>query len=260
MMRRFYPSSSQFLRHQHGTAGFSIIEIIITISILLTMTTAVTTMLRSGFEVRSGLSQKAKVSHRLNLAMSMIIKDIEHGLVISPNDQVRMPSERSVKTLFKIDQTSDVDKLSLTAISHKPFMANAHVGDQVYVVYEVRDASDSPGRKHLYRGEINVAASDLREDPPMRIVARHIKKFKVTAWRGDEWLRDRWDSSRSETRGKMPRLVRVELSSWNQDPFPGEAADPAWDEDVSSLVTVVQPPLALGFADLKQPMSSIKIW
>ena len=247
-------------RHQSDAGGFSIIEIIITISILLTMTMAVTTMMRNGFEVRSGLSQKAKVSHRLNLAMNMIVKDIEHGLVISPNDQVRMPSERSFKTLFKIEQTSDLDKLSLTTLSHKAVMANAHNGDQVFVVYEVRDAPDFPGRRHLYRGEINVAASDLREDPPMRLVAKHIKRFKVTAWRGDEWLRDRWDSSRSETRGKMPRLVRVELSSWNMDPFPGEAADPAWDEDVSSLVTVVQPPLALGFADLKQPMSSVKIW
>jgi len=243
-----------------GGNGFSILEVIITISILLTMTMAVTMMLRAGFEVRTGLAQKARVSHRLNVAMAQVVKDLEHGLVISANDQVRSPTERSVRTTFRIEQGSDSDKLALTTLTHRPITANSHTGDQVYVVYEVKDAQDSPGRRHLYRGEINVAASDLKEDPPMQLLARNIKRFKVVAWRGDDWLKDRWDSNRGDTRGRMPRMLRVEMTTWNVDPLPGENPDPASDEDVTNVGTVVQPPLALGFADLKQAMSTMKIW
>ena len=68
---------------RNGRAGFTIIEIMISISILLSLTVAVVVMMRSSIDVRQGLSMQSRSVRQLNYAMEMISRDIEHAFVLS---------------------------------------------------------------------------------------------------------------------------------------------------------------------------------
>jgi len=252
-----------------GRAGFTIIEIVISISILLALTVGVVVMLRSSIDVRQGLSTQMRTVRQLNFAMEMVSRDIEHAIVLASTDQVRMPVERNFKTIFRVEPSGDSDKLSLTSMANKPVVANAMEGDQAYVVYDLKDAEGRPGEKDLFRGSANIATANFREDPPMNMILRNVKSFKVVAWRGDDWLRDRWDSTRGDTRNKLPKMVRVEVSAFVDTagtPFgipAGEAAaakssEPGQGMATFDMRTIVVPALSSGMAELKQPVSSIR--
>lgn len=258
------------VRPVRGEAGFTLIEIVISISILLSLTVGVVVMMRSSIDVRQGLSTQSRTVRQLNFAMEMLTRDIEHALVLSSTDQVRMPIERNFKTIFRVDPSGDSDKLSLTTLANKPVVANAMEGDQAYVVYELKDAEGRPGEKDLYRGTANIATANFREDPTTNMILRNVKSFKIVAWRGDDWLRDRWDSTRGETRNKLPKMVRVELVAFvdtTGTPFgipEDQVAASASRDGVGpglatfEMKTIVVPALSSGMAELKQPISSIR--
>ncbi|MEY4632025.1 MAG: hypothetical protein RIQ81_2145 [Pseudomonadota bacterium] len=256
-------------RRPVSTAGFTIIEIVISIAILLSLTVAVVVMMRSAIDVRQGLSTQSRSVRQLNFAMEMLTRDIEHAFILANTDQIRMPVERTMKTIFRVDPAGDSDKLSLTTFSNLPLLANNHEGDQAYVVYELKDAEGRPGEKDLYRGAINIGSANFREDPPMNMILRNVKALKIVGWRGDDWLRDRWDSTRGDTRNKLPKLVRIELSAFVDTagtPFglpasanpQGQSGEANQGAATFDMRTIVVPALSSGMAELKQPVNSIR--
>jgi type II secretion system protein J len=249
----------------HETRGFTLIEIVISIGILLSLTVGVVVMMRSAIDVRQGLSAQSRSVRQMNFAMEMIARDIEHAFILANSDQVRMPVERTIKTIFRVEPSGDSDKLSLTTMSYQPIRANNHEGDQAYVVYELKDADGRPGEKDLYRGTVSVAAANFREDPVMNMILRNVRSLKIVGWRGDEWLRDRWDSTRGDTRNKLPKMVRIELSAFVETegtPFGIPEASQTSDANQGAasfdMRTIVVPALSSGMAELKQPVSSVR--
>ena len=61
---------SMSMSGRESPRGFSLIEVVITIGILMSLTLVVALMLRSGFDVKEGLSERAKMVHRLSVATS----------------------------------------------------------------------------------------------------------------------------------------------------------------------------------------------
>jgi hypothetical protein len=101
---------------------------------------------------------------------------------------------------------------------------------------------------------------DLKEDPPMRMLAKNIKTFRVIPWRGDDWSTDRWDSSRGEWRDRMPAMVKLEIETWNEDDdIPSDNETEKTDD--SNLVvarTIVAIQQARGMKELKQGSNTVR--
>jgi type II secretory pathway component PulJ len=245
---------------KHSQDAFSLLEVMLAIGILLSLVVAVATMLRSTIDLKMSLARDSRITHRLTVAMTRVAWDVEHAFVVGLNDTPRGGSERQFKTIFKIDKTGDNDRLAMTITGNINGMPGSPEGDTAYVVYEVRDAQDSPGRKHLYRGITTATRDDLKEDPSMRIFVRNIKTFKLSAWKGDDWSTDRWDSARGEWRDKLPQMVRIEIETWNEDDeIPREnPSDQTGDSNVVGVKTIVSIQQARGMKELKQPSNSVK--
>jgi hypothetical protein len=240
-------------------AGFSLIEVIITLGILMSLTIAVASMLRSGFEVRQGLSQRAKVVHRLSVAINKISADVQEAFFVSPKDNVKNDIGRRTKGVFKLDKQGSGDRLALTTKTHQANRAGANEADLTYVVYELRDAKDSPGRKDLFRGEAPYIPEDLKDEPPLRLLARGIKSFVVTTWNGDRWMaNDYWDTGRGDTRNRLPRLVKIQLEAYADDRVADDGQDDRADQAVEQIQTVVYVEDSWEYGDIKEQNKSIK--
>jgi type II secretory pathway component PulJ len=150
------------MKHQKG---FSLLEVVIALGFLMTLTVAVTTMLRAGFDVKEGLSQRARVLHRMSVAMDKVARDLEHVFLVPPKDTLRNGIGRSTKTVFAIEEGGDTDRLLMTTKSKRPRIKGKPESDLTFIVYEIGDAKDIPGRKNLYRAESSVIPLDLKEEP-----------------------------------------------------------------------------------------------
>lgn len=238
--------------------GFSLIEVVITIGIMMSLTLAVASMLRGGFEVKEGLSQKAKIIHRLTVAMNKLSDDIQHAFLVSTKDVAKNGIGRNMKTLFKIEKTGSGDKLSLTTKTHRPMHAGAYESELTYVTYELLDSKVATGRKDLFRSESAYIPSDLKEEQPMRLLARNIKTMTLEFWTGERWSKDYWDTGRSDTRGRLPKLVRITLEAQSQERVDGDGQDESQDQATEKLQTVVYVADSWEYQELKEQDKSIK--
>ncbi|MEZ4741104.1 MAG: type II secretion system protein [Bdellovibrionota bacterium] len=241
-----------------SSRGFTLLEVVITIGILLTMMIAITTMLRGSFDIRFALSQEGQVTHRLNTAMEKISSDLAHAYILSSKDVNRNPSDRYFKTIFKIDKSFSGDKLAFTTMNHQPLRANAKESDSSYVVYEIQDSKKIPGRKNLYRGAFVRIPADFKDDPPMNLLAKNIKTIVFEAWQGDGWSKDKWNSESRETRDKIPHMVRVSIEAWSEDLEEGETPGPA-HEATLKYQTIIYLTSASKFDELKQKSKNLKL-
>jgi hypothetical protein len=242
-----------------GSAGFSLIEVVITIGILMSLTIAVASMLRSGFDVKAGLSQKSKVSHRLSVAMQRISNDIQHTFFVSTKSTYKNGIGRQMKTMFKIDKVgSKGDKLLLTTKTHIPMIAGRYESDLTFVTYQLQDAKDVPGRTHLYRGEYPYIPADLKEEPPTRILARNIKNITLEPWTGERWSKDYWDTGRGDTRNLLPKMVRITIEAWSEDREVDDTRGETIDQQTETLSTVIFLNDSWEYTELKEPDKTIK--
>ena len=137
-----------------GESGMTLLEIIISLMILLSMSMAAATLIRNGIDLKINLSQQSKVTHRLSIAMEKISRDIQHAFLEESLRKDRLPSRRT-KAIFKSKVRSDSSIISFTTMSHKPLLMNANESDQTYVMYKVdrdKDALDGGELTHLFRG------------------------------------------------------------------------------------------------------------
>lgn len=246
--------------HTEGQAGFSLIEVVITVAILMTLTIAVAVMMRNGFDVRQGLSDRARVLHRLTVSMEKIGNDLQHTIYVSTRDGDRNGIDRTVKTLFKVEKSGvNGDKLWFTTMTHQPLLANSYESDLTMVVYALKDSKTAPGRQDLYRAETPVIPLDIKEEPTMRVLASGVKSFTVECWNGDRWSKDGWDTNRSETRGLIPRLVKITIEAYVQDRFDGDGQDPSQaDLQTEKINSVIYLTRAVEFAEIKERDKNIK--
>lgn len=218
------------------------------------MVFAVARMVRSGFDVKDALSQKTKVTHRLDVTMEFLSRDLSGAFIVSSRDTLRDGGKK--RTLFRLSK-GESDTLAFTYVGHRPIRENAKESDISYVIYEVRESKKNPGRKHLYRGESPRVPRDFKEDVPMSVLAEDIAELHVEPWNGENFSSDGWDSTNSDTRDLLPRLVRVRVLAWEEEP------DLRLGKEVKPTVqysTVIYLPFALDYKEPKTGVSTFSLF
>lgn len=195
----------------------TLIEIIFAVTLILIMTIATSSVIRSGIDMRVELSQKSKVNHRMMVAMERIVDDLQQAFILDSQRVELNYVERATKSIFSIFGASDGIELRLTTMSHQVMFANAPESDQTFVLYKLQKDTKTQ-ITNLYRADNKVIPTNFDEDPPMQILARNIKSFKLFAWNGDDW-REEWNSNKSEWRNMLPRMVRIEIEAYSSDPI-----------------------------------------
>jgi type II secretory pathway pseudopilin PulG len=228
-------------------SGMTLLEIIFSVTLMLIMTMATASVMRNGLDMRLELSARSRVTHRINVVLSKISDDLQHAFIV-PSTQV-FTRKAEIKTLFRVKPWDNSSELRLTTMNHTPHRAGTHESDQTFVIYRIEKDS-STQRPNLFRGETSTLPDNLEQDIPMQLLARNIKSLRIRPWDGAEF-RDEWDSSRSDWRDVIPRMVAIEVEAYSYDPL-GEN-EPLVETDPSQTVrTLVYIPRASLFKEPKE--------
>lgn len=254
MMQR--PLRSSF----HPQAGFTLLEVIMSISILLSLSVAATQMIKTSIHMREAIGESSQVNHRSAIVMQRVVADLQHAFIISTLRPEYNFGGRATKATFKVKRTSgDNTELALTTMTHDPVLANSHQSDQTYVLYRLEEDKENRDVMNLYRGETKVLPSSFSEDPPLTLLARNIKSFKVYPWTGETWEKDRWDTDRSEWRNMLPQMVMVEVEAYEEDIHPESGrVDAGRDKPTIRMNTIVYLPQSYGMKEPKERSKTLK--
>lgn len=249
-----------FKQTHHAQSGFTLLEVIMSITILLSISLAATQMIRTSINMREAISESSQVNHRLAVVMQRVVADIQHSFLISTLRPEYNFGGRATKATFKMKRGSgDNTELALTTMNHEAVMANSHQSDQSYVLYRLEEDKYNRDVMNLYRGETKVLPTSFSEDPPMMLFARNIKSFKVYPWTGETWEKDRWDTDRADWRNMLPQMVMVEVEAYEEEnQAESGRLDAGRDKPTVRMNTVVYLPQSYGMKEPKERSKSLK--
>ena len=238
--------------------GMTLFEVLIAISILITLVFTVSEVIKANIDMRIVLSEQADVNRKANRILKQLSSDLSHVFYVSPKQERSRVLGGKERTVFRIEGSEGANSLKMSYSSHKAIRENAKESSLAYVVYELRESQKNPGYKHLYRGEFVHIPENFSENPKMHIIATNVRSLDIQAWNGESWLKGKWDSSVGETKYLIPHLVRIKVTLWSQE-ADGKKTPEDTDNIYETYATQVYIPAALDYEEIKTRSKLLKI-
>lgn len=219
--------------------------------ILLTMSVASTSLIRTSIDLRQEVSQQAKIVHTSQIAMQKITHDLQHLYFLHTLRTEINYGGRATKSLLRIKPQGDSTEVYFTTETHQAHKKDSPESDFTYVVYKVMPDKDKSGITHLYRGETKILPESFEENIPMQLLAKNVKTFKVIPWNGEKWLDSGWDSDRADWRNSIPHMFEVIIENWEIDTdIPDTEVES--NTPVNRVTSVVYVPRSFGWKEQKK--------
>lgn len=204
------------LRQQNG---FTLIEIVLAISILATIGMLTINILTNQIETREKVTAHNSVQHAINMAMDKIYNDIQSSYISNSNDLNSLNlSVRAIAPKFSYKNES----LILAVQNYKSLLGNSNQSNLAFVRYYIRPNSKDSKRIELVR----VVDTDMVENIEhsgvgfQEVIVPDLKSFSLEFWNGSEYQKE-WDSTANDSQGKLPKLVKIHLETF----FPISSAE-----------------------------------
>ncbi|NBO39020.1 prepilin-type N-terminal cleavage/methylation domain-containing protein [bacterium] len=263
------------MKKNPAEAGFTLIEIIIAIGILASLSLYAVRALTNQIETRNKLQLSNEVTHAAHAAMMRLAEDLRHAYILTGNEEQAAKSNSDVigRPMFVLNNTP---RLMLMTQAHQSLIANRAESNLAYAQYIVcpdlsapsgvcRQASDSATpTKQLVRivdPSLKKVADDAVLDGVSQVLVNDLKELKLLAWNGQDFLPE-WNTERSDFGKKLPKMVKIELSVFMTDDALTKQARAENLADVPdrrslNLSTIVYLMYSAGQADLKEPKADL---
>ncbi|MEY2987294.1 MAG: hypothetical protein RJB13_815 [Pseudomonadota bacterium] len=263
-------SNTSTSRRKCEESGFTLIEIVIAIGILASLSLYAVSALTNQIETRNRLQQSNEVIHAAHAAMMRLTDDIRHAYMLSGNEeQVALSNSDKVgRPMFVL---KDIPRLLLMTQAHQSLIANKPESNLAYAQYVVcpdpsapsevcKDRDSYNGPKQLVRvvdPTIAKVADDSFISGVSQVLVNDLKELKLKAWNGQDFLSD-WNTERSDFGKKLPKMVKIDLSVFmpKSGSMLGLPEDEVVDADRErpsiTLSTIVYLMYTAGQSDLKE--------
>ncbi|MFZ9519330.1 MAG: PulJ/GspJ family protein [Silvanigrellaceae bacterium] len=269
LTRKFQPRSNP-------ESGFTLIEIVISVGIIASLSLYAVSAMSNQIETRNRLQQSNGVVHSAHSAMMRLSDDLRHAFFATGNDEqaARSNSDLIGRPMFVLNQTP---RLLFMIQSHQSLIANRPESNIAYVQYIVCPDNSAPAgvcrgqtdsisqTKQLVRivdPSVRKISDDAIVDGVSQVLVTDLKEIKISAWNGQDFILD-WNTERSDYGRKMPKMVKIDLSVYTPDDplrkqLREESSGSQLPERASlNLSTIVYLLYTAGQTDLKEPKTEM---
>lgn len=248
--------SSKNILKPEGEEGFTLIEIILTLSLLLGLTIISANMIKNSIDMRAEISNQVNVNHRLSMVMELLTQDLRHAFLVSRKRKEGFNPLRRTKTAFFLKPSSS-SELSFTTLNHSTRTKDSSESDQAFVIYQL-ETDEETGRTNLYRGESTILPENFDEVKANVLVANDIKVFSIKPWDGVEFSSNRWNSDSSSQRDLLPKMVEIYIEAWDLPVTADVSSEVNLDQLTTVAETILNLPLSASMDTEKTPVSSFQ--
>lgn len=233
--------------NRRHNAGFTLVEVMLAITILALIMGIVTTSTMTMFNTREMLQQRYERSQLVHNALERMSRELamayiagpEHGgeaLPGSPPPPVSAESADAVRRdepvqFGFIGKDNVVNFTSFAHVRTQPDERSSHHAEIGYIVKRERDDDVGGLVSRLYRREDTTLDDNLERGGALQIMLPQIEELKLEYWDSGpvklgtleelaegRWVRD-WDTTRRDYSGRLPSRVRITLTL---PPLPGQ--------------------------------------
>ncbi len=224
--------------------GFTLIEIMVAVSILAIVSTLVYGSFTGTFKTKSQVEAQAGRYRTVRIALERLSREVSQAF-LSQNEDTGQAERR---TLFVGLHKSDVDELRFSYFGHQRLYQDADEADTAQVLYYgARDREDSR-KLNLIRRETRRLGYVKAESAPGEadIVCDDVVRLKLEYWdlRDKQWRED-WKTTAADGQpDRLPSRVKITLTVHDERgkevPFTTEARI-AMQEPLNSRATDLPP-------------------
>ncbi|EYF02918.1 type II secretion system protein GspJ [Chondromyces apiculatus] len=188
---------------RRGEAGLTLVEVLISISILALIGTLIYGAFDGMNRTRRGIGQMSDRYHQGRQALSRVARELQTAFLSR-----HMPLDQNYlvrKTIFIAEDSSPADRVDFTAFAHRRLMSDAHESDQTEIgFFAVRDP-EQRNKLDLVRRESKFIDLEPERGGVVNVLAEDIDSFSLQYFdpMTGEWT-DSWDSS--QVTGQYDRL------------------------------------------------------
>jgi general secretion pathway protein J len=196
------------------SAGFTLIEIMVSIGILSTITLMLWASSQGAFRTKKGVEGKMARYRVARLAMDRILRDVQMAYL---SNNAIPGTEQTPRTYFDGVHRPDIDELRFTYFGHQRLYAESKEGDTAAVGYfGQRDKSDG-GKLNLWRKETRRLIAERIDNGNIpgeaEVIADDVVKLELRYYEPvrKEWL-ESWRTNQADgMSNRLPSRVRVKL-------------------------------------------------
>jgi len=202
------------IRHNNGNAqaGFSLLEVLISVSILGMMSAILYGAFKETLDTQLKVSRSQERWHVLRIGMARMCQELSMAFV-SMDENMAAVNRR---TYFVSKRGLDGDSVRFTSFSHRRIVADAHESDQSAISYYLAPDPDDPTKTDLMRRETRrlgeVPFEDLAGESYIMIPNVANIHFEFYDSVKDDWT-DEWDTTSMDGQpNRLPPRVRIYLT------------------------------------------------
>jgi general secretion pathway protein J len=199
-------------RHQPAAAGFTLIEVLLAVGIVVTITTLLWGSFGSTFRIKRNTERAGERYHTIYLALDRMARDVSLAY-LSLNE---LPSTVDRHTYFRYAPGMD-SRLDFSYMGHQHLYRDSREGDTAIVSYYLGPDPQERNRMHLWRRESRrlVVLPELANTAGSAyIICPDATGLRLSFFddRQNEW-RDDWNTSAADGQpNRLPSRVRIELT------------------------------------------------
>lgn len=224
-------------------AGFTLIEVMVSVAILTLMGGVLVVSLRGTLNARDYVAENGDVQRSARATLGRLTRELKLAYLTSSTSAVN-----TYQTVFIGTDDEPADELWFASLSHRPLYRGARECDQTEVtIWTETDPENSEFMVLLHRESQRVDQYPARDGVVLPL-AYGVKRFDLKYLDGQsaEWLEE-WDTRGVETANRLPRAVKIVLVLSREDiEQPGEFVDHTYVTTV--LLDMAKPVTRSAFA------------
>ncbi len=202
---------------RRAKAGFTLIEVMIAITILTLMMTIAWGTATQTMNAKKHFGAVQDRFREARSALGRMVADIEMSYISGNEDRTL----NDLRTYFVGESSGEVNSLRFSSFCHQRLYADANESDQTVISYYPAPDRKDRSKTNLMRRESRRMGNDKPENLPgdADVLFQNVSKLKLAYFdvRANEW-KDSWSTYGAEgIANRMPDRVRIQLSFIDDD-------------------------------------------
>ncbi|HYH98579.1 type II secretion system protein GspJ [Hyalangium sp.] len=196
--------------------GFTLMEVMIAVSITALMGTVVAMAFQTGFRAKEVVEGEAEHYRMVRVALNRMAREIGSAYVSDRYDPKRYRDANDRPTNF----AGERDRLLFTTFAHQRLYTDSKESDQAVVEYFVETSTEkgARSRQDLKRRVNPNIGERMDRGGTTDVLFEGVKKLEFDYWDSErkQW-EDEWDTRRNEKKSFLPTRVRITLVALNEN-------------------------------------------
>lgn len=201
-------------RSRGSRAGMTILEMMVSITILLSMTMVVYLTLSESIEFNSLLGKRDSTTRSARAVLQKLRRELQVAYLTPART-----TPDTIQTVF-VGMDDEPDKLYFSTLAHQRLYMNSREADQAEITIWAESSPREKGEGYiLYHRESERVDEEPGEGGRVHPLAYNVRSFNVRYLdpQTNEW-RDEWDTRSTDTLYRLPRAMEIGLVLIAEDP------------------------------------------